>query len=69
MLDEFTEYLLETRVNTSADFDMYPIQIFYISSSFSSFLHLFRPPFINGKASGYRFSFWKKGDLPMFLVT
>ena len=38
MLDEFTEYLLETRVNTSADFNTYPIRIFYISS----FLCLFR---------------------------
>ena len=26
--DEFSEYLLETRVLTSADFNMYPIQIF-----------------------------------------
>ena len=25
--DEFSEYLLETRVNTSADFNMYPIRI------------------------------------------
>ena len=31
--DEFSEYLLETRVLTSADFNRYPIQIF----SFSSF--------------------------------
>ena len=29
-----------------------------------------RPPFIDGKASGYRFSFWeKKRDLSMVLVT
>ena len=28
VLDEFSEYLLETRVNTSADFNMYPILIF-----------------------------------------
>ena len=28
VLDEFSEYLLETRVNTSADFNTYPIQIF-----------------------------------------
>ena len=27
--DEFLEYLLETRVLTSADFNMYPIRIFY----------------------------------------
>ena len=26
--DEFSEYLLETRVLTSADFNTYPIQIF-----------------------------------------
>ena len=35
VLDEFSEYLLETRVNTSADFDTYPIRIFlakYIAS-------------------------------------
>ena len=29
VLDEFSEYLLETRVNTSADFNMYPIRIFF----------------------------------------
>ena len=29
VLDEFSEYLLETRVNTSADFNTYPIRIFY----------------------------------------
>ena len=28
--DEFSEYLLETRVLTSADFNMYPIRIFII---------------------------------------
>ena len=28
VLDEFSEYLLETRVNKSADFNMYPIRIF-----------------------------------------
>ena len=28
VLDEFSEYLLETRVNTSADFNTYPIRIF-----------------------------------------
>ena len=28
LLDEFSEYLLETRVNTSADFNTYPIRIF-----------------------------------------
>ena len=27
VLDEFSEYLLETRVNTSADFNTYPIRI------------------------------------------
>ena len=27
--DEFSEYLLETRVLTSADFNTYPIRIFY----------------------------------------
>ena len=27
--DDFSEYLLETRVNTSADFNTYPIRIFY----------------------------------------
>ena len=32
--DEFSEYLLENRVPTSADFNMYPIQIF----SFSMYL-------------------------------
>ena len=29
VLEEFSEYLLETRVNTSADFNTYPIRIFY----------------------------------------
>ena len=33
LLDEFSEYLLETRVNTSADFNTYPIQIFYVGST------------------------------------
>ena len=33
VLDEFSEYLLETRVNTSADFNTYPIQIFLIHQS------------------------------------
>ena len=33
VLDIFSEYLLETRVNTSADFIMYPILIFYIGST------------------------------------
>ena len=54
MLDEFTEYLLETRVNTSADFNTYPIRIFYISyksflksSSFSSFFASFLHGFKN----------------------
>ena len=28
VLDEFSEYLLETRGNTSADFNTYPIRIF-----------------------------------------
>ena len=28
VLNEFSEYLLETRVNTSADFNTYPIRIF-----------------------------------------
>ena len=28
VLDEFSEYLLETRVNTSVDFNTYPIRIF-----------------------------------------
>ena len=28
VLDEFSEYLLETRFNTSADFNTYPIRIF-----------------------------------------
>ena len=27
MLDEFSKYLLETRLNTSADFNTYPIRI------------------------------------------
>ena len=31
VLDEFSEYLLETRVNTSADFNTYPIRIFFHS--------------------------------------
>ena len=30
VLDEFSEYLLETRFNTSADFNTYPIRIFSI---------------------------------------
>ena len=29
VLDEFSEYLLETRVNTSADFNTYPIRFFF----------------------------------------
>ena len=29
VLDEFSEYLLETRFNTSADFNTYPIRIFF----------------------------------------
>ena len=33
VLDEFSEYLLETRVNTSADFNTYPIRIFLIHQS------------------------------------
>ena len=31
VLDEFSEYLLETGVNTSADFNTYPIRIFFRS--------------------------------------
>ena len=34
VLDEFSEYLLETRFNTSADFNTYPIRIFFLSSLF-----------------------------------
>ena len=30
VLDEFSEYILETRFNTSADFNTYPIQIFLL---------------------------------------
>ena len=43
--DEFSEYLLETRVLTSQDFNTYPIQIFDILSSnhfmeqLSNFIH------------------------------
>ena len=33
--DEFSEYLLEDRVPTSADFNMYPIQIFSIGTTFN----------------------------------
>ena len=33
--DEFSEYLLENRVPTSADFNMYPIQIFSIGTTFN----------------------------------
>ena len=33
VLDEFSEYLLETRVNTSADFNTYPIWIFLPNSA------------------------------------
>ena len=33
VLDEFSEYLLETRVNTSADFNTFPLRIFYIGST------------------------------------
>ena len=29
-MDEFSEYLLETRVNTSADFNTNPIRIFFL---------------------------------------
>ena len=38
VLDEFSEYLLETRVNTSADFNTYPIRIFF--SHFSTIYNL-----------------------------
>ena len=52
VFDEFSEYLLETRFNTSADFNTYPMRIFLFCSysslsllfffSFtSSLLHLF----------------------------
>ena len=30
--DEFSEYLMETRVLTSADFHTYPIRIFFLSN-------------------------------------
>ena len=33
VLDEFSEYLLETGVNTSADFNTYPIRIFFQAPS------------------------------------
>ena len=33
VLDEFSEYLLGTRVNTSADFNTYPIRIFFLPIS------------------------------------
>ena len=39
VLDEFSEYLLETRVNTSADFNMYPIQIFQVVKTFKGWRH------------------------------
>ena len=35
VLDEFSEYLLETRVNTSADFNTYPIRIFHMYTMWS----------------------------------
>ena len=43
VLDEFSEYLLETGVNTSADFNTYPIRIFFVCICFSNFtLSLFK---------------------------
>ena len=47
MLDEFSEYLLETRINTSADFNMYPIRIFYIGSTEYILVTLDSPLIIN----------------------
>ena len=41
LLDEFSEYLLETRVNISADFNMYPIQIFLICAVASFCITIF----------------------------
>ena len=38
--DEFSEFLPENRVSTSADFNTYPIRIF-LKSNFSSTLNLF----------------------------
>ena len=32
--DKFSEFLLENRVPTSADFNTYPIRIFYLSQKF-----------------------------------
>ena len=32
VLDEFSEFLLETRILTSTDFNMYPIQIFILKT-------------------------------------
>ena len=39
VLDEFSEYLLETRVNTSADFNTYPTQIFQVVKTFKGWRH------------------------------
>ena len=47
--DEFSEFLLENRVLTSADFNTYPIRIFNLPMCFigwklnKEFLHVFRP--------------------------
>ena len=37
--DEFSEYLLETRVLTSADFNMYPIRIFLFTYIINQLQH------------------------------
>ena len=39
--DEFSEYLLETRVLTSADCNTYPIQIFYIQIRLCHACHIY----------------------------
>ena len=36
--DEFSEFLLENRVPTSADFNTYPIRIFYFSVAYQRYI-------------------------------
>ena len=58
--DVFGISILRRRTNS--------IIIFWFYIIFGGKKRVFRPPFINGKASGFRFSFFgEKGDYPHFL--
>ena len=58
VLDEFSEYLLETRVNASADFNTYPIRIFIFQISIS-YLRFHKP-----LSSFKKSQFWKCNSCP-----